>query len=483
MMESLKKGEREKRHQANSEVVTRPDGSRVVRVRRRKRRSVQPHKRGARHDRRVGIVMVILGVVVLLALAVGALLLVARFNSRSFREDLSRRAGRATGAEVALEDLSVTPIRARASAARFEWPGNMFLKNLMLSNLMAELRLRSMFGETWSGEELLAQSGTLTLGWPRAESPPAAIEEAFPFIYDRYRCPKFEIRWSDRRDPPVRLYGSEVTLRRPPGAPMQVLLNGGRIAIRGWNEFLLDRGTTLFGSDRVELRSLRLHPARGGGNILVRSNGPVRVGQPAFLWLQADGIPLSSLLGPGLGRLIDAKISSEGGSIECDPGPARSVAVRVDFKGVEGQMEDFLFLSNLQTTLRDSFFSKPTFDTVRGALRVDRSGMRLEDLKFEQRSLLVVRGSIAVSPGEELSGTLEVGVSPNIMIPDTTGKKRWDAFSDPRDGYCWITVELSGRLSDPKDDFSAKLYKAARDAHPDGARNRFEEAFDRLTEP
>ena len=65
MMERLREGEREKRNQPQGELVTRPDGSQVMRVRRRKRRTRQPKaeaakvaKRQRKSLRRLGLVAI-----------------------------------------------------------------------------------------------------------------------------------------------------------------------------------------------------------------------------------------------------------------------------------------------------------------------------------------------------------------------------------------------------------------------------------------
>ena len=52
MMERLRRGEREKQSSEDGELVTREDGTQVMRVRRRKRRSKQPEAEARKKTKR-----------------------------------------------------------------------------------------------------------------------------------------------------------------------------------------------------------------------------------------------------------------------------------------------------------------------------------------------------------------------------------------------------------------------------------------------
>ena len=89
MMEQLKKGERAKTRSEDAELVTRSDGSKAMRVRRRKRRKDQLASPKFRR-RRYGLVTTVGFFVLLVAAGVSLLLVLARFNSRGYREDLEK---------------------------------------------------------------------------------------------------------------------------------------------------------------------------------------------------------------------------------------------------------------------------------------------------------------------------------------------------------------------------------------------------------
>ena len=157
MMEQLKKGDREKRRSEEAELVTRPDGSQVMRVRRRKRRSNQPAKVEERKKRRYGIFVLIGLIVVALGVGAAVLVLVAKFNSKGFREEFEQSLSSASTAKVGVSDFSVTPFSSQAGAVQFAWSPGGLPKSLTLEKLKGDVRVSSFVGSGLKGHEIVAQ--------------------------------------------------------------------------------------------------------------------------------------------------------------------------------------------------------------------------------------------------------------------------------------------------------------------------------------
>ncbi|HCQ37569.1 MAG TPA: hypothetical protein DIV39_00310, partial [Verrucomicrobiales bacterium] len=87
MMEHLQKGKRQGSESPNKEVVTRPDGSQVTRVRKRKRRTEQS-KRKAKpvRQRKYGLYSIVVLILLTVVGGISIITMVARFNSKGFRE-------------------------------------------------------------------------------------------------------------------------------------------------------------------------------------------------------------------------------------------------------------------------------------------------------------------------------------------------------------------------------------------------------------
>ena len=116
----------------DGELVTRSDGTKAIRVRRRKRRSSQPLKEEKQAVRRVRIVQVTAAMVLVMlaALAVGGAVIYA--NSSPFREALVRKIEQATGATVELEQFRMNPKTANAGGLSLKWPAGNVLESLKL---------------------------------------------------------------------------------------------------------------------------------------------------------------------------------------------------------------------------------------------------------------------------------------------------------------------------------------------------------------
>ena len=158
MMEQLQKGRREASETRDKEVVTRPDGSQVTRVRKRKRRKGQERrKRKVVRRKRCGLYSV-LGLVVLLVFGgVSLLMMMARFNSKGFREEIAERVGNTTGAVVRINDFSVNPIKTRLKSVQMTWPGGGMPRSLRLSDIQTRLGISSFLRSRLEGSELYAE--------------------------------------------------------------------------------------------------------------------------------------------------------------------------------------------------------------------------------------------------------------------------------------------------------------------------------------
>ncbi len=124
-------------------------------------------------------------------------------------------------------------------------------------------------------------------------------------------------------------------------------------------------------------------------------------------------------------------------------------------------MARFPFLENLRTHFGDTDYVRPEFDSIRGIFRRSSSGAELQEMELESKGQMVVRGSLALSPTGDLSGDLEVGI-PESKVISATGRKRIEAFSDPKGGYCWLNLLISGDAEDPESRFSSSATRLTR---------------------
>ena len=470
MMERLRDGEREKRNQPQGEMVTRPDGTQAMRVRKRKRRSRQPAAQAARvalRQRKSTMVVSALGIGLLLVLAVAVLLQLAKYNSKGFQSGLEERISGTVGAEAVIRGLTVTPLKARAKSLTLQWGAEHFLDSLTLKDLTTEVGIAGLAGADWSGQELLARSGQLQIGSAGSVPGPGTVpprEPAKPFGFQNYQCSYLTIEFGDRKKGGALLKNSEVTLRDSDEGAQQLLLRGGILDVAGWEPLTVDNGLALLKDGIMEIVSFRATPEDASGAASFRSLEPIQANQPVVLGLELKEFPLSSLLGAGMGAMLGGVVNCEGGTIRLEDAVQNLPGMRVEFSGTAGFLAEFPFLENMRSIFGDTDYVRPSFESVRGVYRRHADRTEIQNLELEQPEQMMVRGTIAVTGDTRLSGTLEVGI-PERKAMTATGRKRYEVFSAPRSGFCWVSIELGGTVKVPTDNLKILLNRAEKEVY------------------
>ena len=474
MMNRLRDGEREKEEKSASELVVRADGTQVIRVRKRKRRSQQEQASSLDKGRNPLIYLLGLAALLVVILGVAIVVLLARYNSSGFQTAMEETLTEANGGSAEFGGLSVTPLRVRSDSLTIQWGEGRALNSLSLSNLSARLSFGNFLGGSWGGVPVTAQSGELILGGTSTMGggPRSDLEAN---LFEAYRCKFLDIHVG-ALGRGIQFKNAELAMRNGPEGETQLYLRGGDTVIPGWSVMKTDRGMAEFVDGGLKLVSLRLQPESEEGEISFTSESIWRDGEDIDLGMKVDGIPLSTFVGTDIGKLIDAEISCENAALSLDGGTLEDVALRMEFSGAGAGIQNFPFLEILKTRLTDSEFAKPLFKSVQGLLVQDRNGVWIQELELMEKSQMAVRGQMAVNKSGALSGRLEVGVVAGKIITPTK-RKRLRVFSDPVNGFCWVTINLSGTVEEPMDDFLELLREAAQEESP---RNREKILEDRL---
>lgn len=479
----------------DGELVTRADGSKAIRVRKRKRRSSQPHKEETHRNRKARIVQVSAALVLVFAaaLAVGAAVIYA--NSSPFRKGLERKIEQTSGAAVDLQVFRMNPKTANAGNLALDWPEGNVLKTLALRGLEAEIFPASFLGRSLTGEEISVAYGSLTLRIPKPGQPlrnfPAAEGEP-PIRFNRYRVPNFDLTLGESAAPAIQLLKCEASLTpsNVNGHP-QLSLYQGSLAIAGWPKLRLDRSLIVFSGQEADVITLRvLHESDDGGALdFTGSVWPYQPDQLSTLAVSMVGFQLSGLTGPALGRLVSGQVDSlpfaKSNYLSFFPSDQPSAKLDISFRASPTsriEVLGFPFLFGLAQTLDDPWFERPVFEgDASGVLHRERGIVSLRDLLFESKDYMALKGEISIAPDQTLSGTLQVGVADAVIATAKTQRLK-TLFGPTKDGFRWLTLKVSGPASAPVDNFK-ELFSAApvtdTPAAPAGGGSTFEE----LTRP
>jgi len=468
MMERLKAKPQEENPE-QGELVTRADGTQAIRLRKRKRRSRQPHKeRSEKKSRYLTLqVSVVLGLIVLTALAAGGLMIYA--NTAPYREGLIAKASAATGAVISLREVRVSPAGANAAEVGLQWPEGNVLASLDLKAVEAETFLSSFFGKAWTGDELRAREGHVILRAPVAGAPTRATpapEQGPTVSFNRIGISNSRFSLGDPSAPAMELRDAEASFY-PTGAGgfPQLQLSRGKVRIPGWPEFRLDRSFMEFRNDEVEVVSLRLLDASDDKGTLILSGSlrPYTAAAPSSLAVRMESFPLSGLIGPGPASLVTATLETHEAAnsnfLTIAPGSDAPASLLLAFRATPTsriEVAKLALLRVLANSLDAPWFERPVFsDIATGTLRRD-SEMIYLGLDVQAKGQMGIKGEIEIDADLALGGRLEIGLAEAFVEANPrNGFSR--LFTRSADGFRWVTITLAGTATAPLDDFAAQL--------------------------
>lgn len=470
----------------DGELVTRADGSQAIRVRKRKRRSRQPLKEQLRVQRRTRMIQVSAAVVLVLLAAFTIGIAIIYSNSAPFRENVVRMISQSSGARVELEQFRVNPTRANAGRIALTWPEGNTLRELSLRGATAVITPASFLGKSLTGEEVIASDGTLRLAVPQSGEPLRTFQPAagpLPVRFNRYAISRFLVQIGDVVQPLILARDIEASFQpaNENSRPL-LLLNRGDISIRGWHKLKLDRSHIEFRGSEMDIVGMRLlHESDNRGFLdLSGTVSPYNPGNPSTLVVRMENFLLTGIAGPEMGELISGRVHSvtslDSNQLTFTPDSDSAVSLAVSFTNSPTHtigLGGFPFLASLARLLEDNWFERPVFDiNATGTLRRSGQTVAFEDLDFEQKGRMILRGNLSMGADRRLTGQLRVGIAEAMVR--TASNRRIDAMTGPaEDGFRWLNLTISGNAKNPSDNFlelldSTKTGLQSGDGQPPG---------------
>jgi hypothetical protein len=473
MMERLQSRPEDGENGDDGELVIRADGSRAIKVRKRKRRSSQPHKKDIAQTRRARMIQVSASLILLLVVILACGIAIVYANSAPFREGLVKKITACTGAEVELNQFRMTPTRANAGQLVLSFPEGNLIKTLDFRGFSAEIAPSSFFGKSMVGEEFTAPDATLTLRNPDLEKPARFSQntDASGMIrFAAYSTPNLHVVFGEPTAVIGRIDKTEASFLaiNPKGLP-QLLLNRGDVAIPGWPKLKIDRSHIEFRGSEMDIIGLRLRHEDDSQGLLELSGtlSPYNRDRASVLAVQMQAFPIAGIAGPEWGRLfngrIDTTFSAKSNFLSVTTVPSPETSLRISFSNSLAssfRVTGFPFLFGLGQVLNDDWFERPLFeDDISGIIRREKGEIHFENLNFTSKGRLALRGNVSMGADRKLSGNMEVGVAEG-MIGASKNHKLNGMFSPVKDGFRWLILKISGTGATPADNFR-ELYEAA----------------------
>lgn len=474
MMERLK----ERGHE-EGELVTRADGTQALKVKKRKRRSEQPHKEAAKRQQKIRLFQLGLVFFLFCGLIATAAGLLFYYNSTGYREGIRTKISQWTGADVDITEFSVTPNTASSATMNLSWPAGNHLRTLQISRPSAQLNIMGFLTNKWGGNAVVAANGKLIFGKGQVDAPKSTPTNekpgAFPFSFGNYRIEKLDVIGFDGAQQPwLTISGTEGSLVKT-NVGSQTRFVGGKINVLGFKPMQLDRASIDFTMGQMKIDQARFKPEANASGSLELSNSIDLYGAKSTdLNLSMKDFPLEILLGEGVETIMSGFVDTNPDAINrllsFTPGSYDSYKIQVGFVGsslTPLTLYGFPFFSDLSRELQDQdYVNRFHFaDRVEGELIRDAKILTLRSLHLEKKGQFIIKGDISVIDGK-IAGKLDVGLQGALLTENHINPMMRDLFPRNASGYQWCQITLGGTPTSPEDNFADQI-KAILDKSPD----------------
>lgn len=466
------------------EIVMRADGTKVVRVTRK--RKVMLSARDKQRRSRKHLVLGMAGAFVLILAAVAILFL--RMSSMSTSAYLSEKQAelqQCWGADsVVLEGPGIEGTSFYLTKVTAEFPESCMIERAELTGLSTRLELSSFLSNIFKAEELKIERVLLVLrSGAHMKIPVFQGKEMWQFR--RMTCENLTVQFTEREKAPVMLRNAQAYMYYPHAsrASSVLMLSSGELLIKGWKDINIKegkchistsgiedfsiRGTTDTASDIAEQRRTGIALA---GKIGAGSNmaGPYAV--------ETDNMSLADFTkGRFEGFFTARTVAVSQGKI------SEKATITLAFETDEPIFNGEFHLKNICLSSFDALQAvtehiEPAkrrlynpLSVLRGYVVVDNQDkeitITIPDDGIVERDLATLRGRISLNDGNELTGELHYGV-PMLLARAEYPDGRPDPIFQQSGDWAVLSTRLKGHGNAPDDDMEeveARAVIARRD--------------------
>lgn len=464
------------------EVVVRADGTKAIRVT-KKRKMMMTNEERNRRSRR-SFVMILLGGILLCTLFVAFFMY--RMTSMTGTDYLTKQEAALTQAwgakQVRCSGASIDGMELSIASIVAEFPENAFLQRAELTNVKASLSASTFLSGKIKADELsIARASLIVSAAARQLDMPRQTGEDLWKI-KRVVCDDLNVTFGGvvEADSPVVLRQSQAYMYGPTGARV-VMLNGGLLMMRGWKPISLTEGKMRMTPTSIEDISLRgtTDPSRrkadGRPETTVHISGAIAGGSSLAgpLMLDADNMNFAEFSNGAFAHFFAAHTEA---IAKGSQKPLAFITLPIEttmprFSGVfhvkDVRITAFpammIFTEHIDPKYRKRYL--PPMISKGSVTLSETDGnisLVIAENDMEERDLISLRAKLTVDAANQLSGTVDYGL-PAIL----TRVEYPDGLSDPmfrEDGRnAWFCTQVSGAANQPTDN-AEQLDVAAEDA-------------------
>jgi len=383
----------------DGEWVTRSDGSKVLKVRKRKRRTNQQkyevNEAGGKK------LYFYAGGCVLLFVVCAAVGLIAlkRVNSSSFLTKLEKNLSETSGAEVKIENLSISPLRASATKVHYQWESDHIISSLELQNGNFPHRGLGVIGAPWVGDSIEFTKGEMSLNPNGAFDLGGDLSKSFSHKISSFSVADLKIKIHDKE----LLKGGGVGYTEP----NKISLYAGELTFIKDIKYFVNNGFVVFNKEKAEL-TLNITPESSDSSRKIEYRGDYHYANHRFdLSFISNGFKLGDLIGKTHGMIDKALMRTDSAAFEIEGTLVKSLKIDVDDVENYALPLPELYEDVAAMMHRDSDYASEV-DAFQFIFEWKDGGYTLSDIKLRLNAGYEIVGKLDV--GEDLSvlGSIDI---------------------------------------------------------------------------
>ena len=440
------------------EVVSLEDGTKVVRVRRRKRK--HDHETFKKVERRWAMPAFFLFLVLLfvgLLSAVGFVYYkVTKMATLEYKTQLEKEWASEWGATaVEVGAVSATPFELVARDIKVQFPASSALSKVEISYANAKINPISFFTARYWGDSLSLGASSVRLNLSSSQFKPLNIQDpvkAFGSSFARVQCSSLQVDvYQDER---LILQGHkmEADLQVKEDASLLMYLNSGDMSLGALPKASLDSGLVKVKNGAIELFDTKFKNEKTSGQWFLRGSYKEQQNLKKLFRMEAQLMPLSQVIGDRLALLFSGLISFEETNVSFGESPLNFPFYKIEGKVQSLFIRRFSFLGCLsQMYASETYRTKAQFISVHPLEIVsNEEGVSLVNIDIKESNLMALSGELTLGTADKIVGKLEVGVPDNLALRDEITEVH-PIFKRESGSYYWFPVTISGKVSEPLD--------------------------------
>lgn len=461
------------------EVVVRPDGTKVVRVTKKRRVLVSESEKNKAGRR--SFMFILMGAFALCFILVALLLFrMSQMSGEAYVQSKAEELKQAWGAEsVTLMGSGIEGTSFHLSGLVAEFPADSLVQHVELSDVSADLDTVTFFSRVLTGDKISIARAEIRLN-PEAKELQMPLFRGEPlWKLRRVECDSIHVKMGDK----VSLTDARSYLYYPRPTDKTVCsvgFSGGAMQMRGMQPIRVSEAKMLLSPRGVEEFFLkgttdRANMTADKESTSLEISGRIPVGTllAGPFEFDSDGMSFADFTEGRFGRVLTARTARQ--AIAGEHSRARILLpLENDAPVFDGEflLKQFslngfpmlLMMTEHMEPAKRAVYQPATIAQGRVILKHEGENMTVElpEHQMEERDLMSLFGSISLSGNNDFSGTLHIGI-PSVLTHAEYADGKADPMFHENAGMAWVTTELSGSVGLPEDN-SATLNAQAEEA-------------------